>query len=162
MTSGKVGELSLVDTSMQLIGQCYSPLQIVVRICLTYSIKWCTQGLTFWCPPGEFASTHLMPRGWTITLNDSFSNDKKPFTMAATNQYCTSSTGMLLIVKGNRVRPHFTSLTSSIQDGEGEGGESKSAVTPAFLRAQHGWITDPANCIFHPSESRLPAKYKIQ
>ena len=33
---------------------------------------------------------------------------------------------------------------------------------PAFLRAYHGGITGPANCIFHQSESRLPAKYKMQ
>ena len=38
---------------------------------------------------------------------------RKPFTMATRSQCCTKSTEMLLIVKGNRVRVHFTSLISS-------------------------------------------------
>ena len=33
---------------------------------------------------------------------------------------------------------------------------------PTFPRARYGWITGPAKCIFHQSESRPPAKYKIQ
>ena len=65
--------------------------------CLTYSAKCCTQGLTFWCPSGEFALTHMAPHGWTITSNHSFSNLRKPFTMATRSQFWTNSTEMLLI-----------------------------------------------------------------
>ena len=78
------------------IHRCYSPLQTVVRKCLTYSTKCCIQGLAFWCPSGEFALTHLTPHGWTITLNHSSSNDRKPFTMAARDQCCKNSTVALI------------------------------------------------------------------
>ena len=105
MTLKKEGELSLVELCAINRTECYSPLQTVFRIYLTYSTKCCTQDLTFWCPPGEFPSIHLTPHGWTITSNYSSSNDRKPFTMAAQSHCCTNSIGMLLIMKRNRARP---------------------------------------------------------
>ena len=45
---------------------------------------------------------------------------------------------------------------------KGIGSIDQPVCAPAFLRAHHGWITGPANCIFHQSDSHLPAKCKIQ